>query len=314
MLKTLNNIKRLVVNSPMVKISVEYKGIIKNIYAQCGWYSLTGSIKDRVAYQIFEDAIRLNLINSNTKVCEATSGNMGLSICAISNLLGLETTIFLPQSMSEERKQLLKMYGAKLIETKDFDSAFKLCKEYEKMGYFCPHQFENISNVNAHYNITGKEILAKIVDRNVTNFVSGVGTGGTLTGVGKCLKEKLGIKVVGLEPNMSRILSKRKPYCHHKIQGLADKFLAPICDTSVVDNIIPIRDTDAIAMAQKLCKELSIGVGISSGANFLGGVLAKGDSVVVLPDDNKKYLSTDLSKDVNSVLVDNIKLISLSVI
>ncbi len=107
---------------------------------------------------------------------------------------------------------------------------------------------------------------------------------------------------------------KQKPYHHHKIQGLADKFLAPICDTSIVDDIISITDTDAIAMAQKLCKELSIGVGISSGANFLGGVLAQGDSVVVLPDDNKKYLTTDLSKDISSTLVDNIKLISLNVI
>lgn len=314
MLKTLNNIKTLVVNTPMVKITVEYKGIIKYIYAQCGWYSLTGSIKDRVAYQIFEDAIILNRINKNTKVCEATSGNMGLSICAISNLLGLNTTIFLPKSMSEERKMLLKMYGAELIETTDFESAFKLCDKYEQMGYFCPHQFENVSNVKAHYNITGKEILTKIIDRDVSNFVSGVGTGGTLTGVGKCLKEQMNINVVGLEPNTSRILSKQKPYHHHKIQGLADKFLAPICDTSIVDDIISITDTDAIAMAQKLCKELSIGVGISSGANFLGGVLAQGDSVVVLPDDNKKYLTTDLSKDISSTLVDNIKLISLNVI
>ena len=149
-MKNLSKIKKLVCNSPIVDITYEFDGKIRHVYSQCGWLSLTGSIKDKVAYQIFLDAIKKKQINSNTKVVEVSSGNMGISVCAIANLLKLDTTIIMPKSMSEERKKLIQLFGAKLILVDSFIDAFKLCEEFEKKGYFCPHQFENQSNVFAH--------------------------------------------------------------------------------------------------------------------------------------------------------------------
>ena len=314
LLKKLEGIKPLVTNSPLLKITVKYLGKMKNIYVKCEWYSLTGSIKDRACYQIFYDAIISGKLNSDSKIVEVTSGNMGISITALANLLNLPVTILLPKTMSEERKKLLKLYGANLVEVDDFLSAFNLCKEYEEKGYFCTHQFENESNYYAHYNLTGKEIFDKICDKNVTNFISGVGTSGTLIGTGRYLKENLGIKVVGIEPKNARILTNVKPFKKHKLQGLADQIVPKLYDKNLVDNIIQIGDEDAIKMAQKLCSNLSLGVGISSGANFLGAVLESGDSVTIFPDDNKKYLTTDLIKSTSSSIVDNIELLSVNVV
>ena len=313
-MNNLNKIKKLVSNSTIVDITYKYEGKIKHVFAECGWYSLTWSIKDRVAYQIFDDAIKTNKISKNSKIVEVSSGNMGISVCAIANLLGLKTTIIMPKSMSEERKKLIKLYGAKLILVDNFKDAFKLCSKFEKMGYFCPHQFKNPSNTLSHYKFTGNALLNKIKHKNVSVFVAGIGTSGTLMGAGKLLKEKMKLKIIALEPKNAPILTKTVPLQKHAIQGLSDEIVPQIYDENLVDEIIQIDDNDAIAMSRKLCKELSLGVGISGGANFLGCVLSKLSSVMVFADCNKKYLSTNLTQNVQSKLVDKIKLISISVL
>ena len=307
----LNKIKKIVANSPIIDIAYKFNGNINHVYALCGWYSLTGSIKDRVAFQIFSDAIKNKKITNQTKVVEVSSGNMGISVCAIANLLNLETTIIMPKTMSEERKMLIELYGAKLVLVEDFKSAFKLCEEYERNGYFCPHQFENSSNVDAHYKITGKELFKKIKNNQILTFVSGVGTAGTLMGAGKFLKEKLNLKLCAIEPKNAPILSQSAPLEKHQIQGLSDEIIPKIYDKTLVDEIIQINDNDAIAMSQKLCRKLSLGVGVSCGANFLGCVLSGGNSATVFADSNKKYLSTNLIQNVQSKLVDKIELISV---
>lgn len=312
--KVLTKIKKLVSNSPIIDITYDYDGNISHAYAQLGWFSLTGSIKDRVAYQIFYDAIKKKHINSNTQVVEVSSGNMGISVCAIANMLKLETTIIMPKFMSEERKKLIQLFGAKLVLVDSFIDAFKLCEEYEEKGYFCPHQFENKSNILAHYNITGKELFSKIKNKQIFTFISGIGTSGTLMGAGKYLKEKMNLNVFALEPKNAPILTKSSPLKKHSIQGLSDEIVPKIYDKNLVDKIIQIDDNDAIAITQKLCKELSLGVGISSGANFLGCVLSNTNAVTTFADSNKKYLSTNLTQNVESKLVDKIKLISVELI
>ncbi len=313
-LKQLKKIKKLISNTPLVQIEYDFEGKTHFVYAKCEWFSLTGSIKDKVAYQIFYDAYRSGKIKSGDRFVEVSSGNMGISLCAIGNLLGNPATIIMPKSMSEERKKLIRLYGATLIESDDFSSAFALAKRYVEMGYFCPNQFENESNVKIHQNVTAKEICKKISNLHVDYFVSGVGTGGTLSGIGSVLKKKMNVSVLAIEPAQARVLSGERPFCRHKIQGISDEIVPKLYDEDIVDKIFPICDEDAIAMSQKLCKTLSLGVGISSGANFLGAVLSGGDCVTVFADDNKKYLSTDLSKPLKSKLVEKIKLKSLKIL
>ena len=312
-LKKLKNIKTLVCNSPMVQITYKFEDFVGKVFAKCEWYSLTGSIKDKVAYQIYFDAIKNGLLHTGDKIVEVTSGNMGISLAAIGNLLDLDVTIIMPKNMSKERQKLLKMYGAKLVLVEDFKQAFDLCEEYIKKGYFCSKQFENKSNIKAHQILTSKEIMRKVWNKDVKTFVAGVGTSGTLSGVGLMLKN-CNFKIVGIEPENARILSCKKPYMCHKLQGLSDQKQPELFHKNLLDKIIQIKDDDALAMAQKLCKKLSLGVGISSGANFLGAVLCKENAVTVFADDNKKYLSTDLTKSTTSSLVDKIELIDLKTI
>ncbi|MGN0961837.1 MAG: PLP-dependent cysteine synthase family protein [Christensenellales bacterium] len=310
----INNIKKLVTNTPLIEITYKFLGKKNKVYAKCEWFSLTGSIKDRVAYQMLKDAYSLGLIKKGDKIVEVSSGNMGLSLSAMGNLLGNPVTILMPKDMSEERKKLIKLYGATLIETNDFLEAFKLCKEYEKQGYFCPSQFENESNSNAHEKTTAKEIIDKIKDKKVEAFVAGIGTSGTFSGVGRLLKKKLNINVIAIEPHNARIISGVKPFKKHALQGLSDEKLPKLYNQAICDSVLQITDDDAIAMTKKLCQVLSLGVGISSGANFLGCVLSNKTAITVFPDDNKKYLSTNLSSNISTPLVDMIELISFKVL
>ena len=176
-----------------------------------------------------------------------------------------------------------------------------------------PHQFENESNTRAHYQSTAQEIFEKC--QNVPAFISGIGTGGTLMGCGRFLKEKSGAKVIAIDPAESALLATGKNQGKHKIQGLSDEIVPKLFDKALVDKIIPIKSDDAIAMARKLSQKLGLSVGISSGANFLGCALCEIDgATTVFADDSKKYLSTDLVKDVHSNLVDKIKLIDYKVL
>lgn len=306
----LENIKNLITNTPLVAINYKYNNQIKTAYAKCEWYSLTGSIKDKVAYQIFKTAFATGELKTGDKVVEVSSGNMGIAISAIGKLLGLDITIIMPKNMSEERKKLMRAYGATLVETENFTEAFALCKKYEKEGYFGTHQFSNPQNRIAHEQLTAQEILNKKDSVHANNFVAGIGTSGTLSGVGSALKNELGYSVTAIEPDNARIISSLPPYGHHELQGLSDEILPDLFEQNLCDNVIQITDADAIAMSQKLSRELSLGVGISSGANFLGCVLSGNNSVTVFPDDNKKYLSTKLSLPISTPLVDSIELLS----
>ena len=308
-----DSVKKLVSDCRVVKIDYRYNGWNRNAYVECGWYSLTGSIKDRVAWQILKDAYEKGKLRQGDKIVEVSSGNMGISLVAMANLTGNPVTIIMPKTMSIERKKMLKMYGATLVEVDDFKEAFKLCDYYESMGYYCTHQFDNCSNEKAHYEITGEKILNKVKD--ISSFVAGIGTSGTLMGVGRRLKENIkNIQIVAIEPENARIISGVKPLKHHKLQGISDEILPSLYDDNVVDDVIQITDDDAIAMAQKLSRVLSLGVGISSGANFLGCVLVGNNSTTVFADDNKKYISTDLSKPVVTDFVERVELLGVSVI
>lgn len=313
-MKAFKSIKKMITNTPIIEIKCKFNDKIQKIFVKCEWFSLTGSIKDKVAYQIYFDAYKNGLLKKGDEVVEVSSGNMGISICAMGNLLGNPVTIIMPKNVSEERKKLIKLYGAKYIETEDFKEAFKQAQIYVKNGCFCTNQFENKSNIKIQKNVTAKEIYEKIKDEDVQCFVSGVGTGGTLCGIGSFLKQKKGLKIVAIEPAHARILSDVKPFGHHKIQGISDEIVPKLYDPNLVSQIIPIADDDAIAMSQKLCRFLSLGVGISSGANFLGAILTGKNAVTVFADDNKKYLSTDLTKSVTSSLVDEIELLDFKVL
>ena len=316
----LNKIKKSITNTPLIDIKYTLDGdcccCCRHIFAKCEWYSLTGSIKDKVAYQILKDAYDTGRLKTGDKIVEVSSGNMGLSLCAIANLLCNPTTIIMPKTMSEERKKLIRLYGATLIETEDFTSAFKLCKEMVETGeYFCTEQFSNPSNKTAHKELTAREIL-KSKDQLSTakTFVAGIGTSGTLSGIGGVLKEELNLEITAIEPENARIITGNAPFGKHQLQGLSDEILPDLYDKTLVDNVIQITDNDAIAMAQKLARELSLGVGISSGANIVGCILSETDAITVLPDDNKKYLSTNLSTPITTPFVDRVHFIDFTVI
>lgn len=308
----LNEVKRLIGNTPLIEVSYSYKGKVKTVLAKLEWYNLSGSIKDRPAYEIIKTAYEKGELKEGQTICETTSGNMGISISAIARLINNPVVICMPKFMSEERKELLKLYGAKLELTENFIEAFKKAEEYKKNGAYLTYQFENDNNPKAHFNGTAKEIFSKLKD--IPYFVSGVGTGGTLMGIGSFLKSKLGTKIVALDPKEASLLTFGRSMGKHKIQGLSDEIIPKIYDRNLVDSIIQISSDDAVCMAQKLCKELGLGVGISSGANFLACVLTGDRAVTVFADDNKKYLSTDLSGNVKSGLVDEIKLIGYKVL
>lgn len=316
-IQKLEQIKPLITNTPLIDITYTINNSKpRHIYAKCEWYSLTGSIKDKVAYQILKDGYASGKITPNTKIVEVSSGNMGLSLCAIANILGNQTTIIMPESMSEERKKLIKLYGGNLIETKDFKSAFELCQKLISSGkYYCTEQFKNRSNKLAHEELTAMEILKlKHQLSSAQNFVAGIGTSGTLSGIGEVLKDKMGINIVAIEPEKARIITSTAPYGKHQLQGLSDEILPDLFDKTLCDKVLQITDNDAIAMAQKLAKELSLGVGISSGANIVGSILCNTDAITILPDDNKKYLSTNLSIPISTTLINSINFLDYKII
>ncbi len=309
-----NDLEKLCTNTPLIEIKYKYNDKKYSVYVKCEWFSLTGSIKDKVAYGLIRSAYRQGKLNKGDRLVEVSSGNMGISLVAVGRYLRHSVTILIPKFVSEERKKLLKLYGAEVIETEDFSEAFKLLEVYKSLGYYSVGQFENSSNARVHANITAREILSKVGYRRVDYFVCGIGTSGTLMGVGRVLKEKLGVSIIALEPDNARIITSPPPYGKHTLQGLSDEMLPKIYDESVVDSVIQITDDDAIAMSRKLCRDLSLGVGISSGANFLGAVLSGGNAITVFPDDNKKYLSTALMEEKNTPLVDSIELLSFRVV
>lgn len=312
-------INNIIGNTPMVKIKYEYNKNIKNIYAKLEYYNYTGSIKDRLALYILTESKRMGLLKDNQIIVEATSGNTGISFAALGAYFGHEVHIFMPTSVSVERRKLIELYGAKLhLIDAGFKDTIKEADLFaEKNNAFKPNQFSNIMNINAHYYGIGEEIINKSL--NINGFVSGIGTGGTLMGVGKRLKEyNKKIKIIALEPKTMPLLSEGIIIGPHKIEGIGDDFIPKLVDKNIIDEVISIDDEDAINMSRILSQKFGLGVGISSGANFLAGVLSKIDNLVtVFADDSKKYLSTDLIKPINNdknLISNNIKIISIEFI
>ncbi|RXQ90964.1 PLP-dependent cysteine synthase family protein [Ancylomarina salipaludis] len=310
--KRINGLSSLVGNTPLLAIEFEYKNSIRTIYAKAEYLNMTGSIKDRMAFHIIQKAYTLGKLKEGDRIIEATSGNTGIAFSGIGRAMGHPVTIFMPDWMSQERINLMKSYGAdiRLVSKEEggflgsIEMANNLAAEDEKT--FLPLQFSNGDNCEAHYNTTAPELWWQLQYRNLTPdaFVAGVGTGGTVMGVGQYLKEQNPqIKVHPLEPSNSPTMSTGHKVGKHRIQGISDEFIPSIVKLDQLDDIVSVDDGDAIIMAQKLSSMLGLGVGISSGANFLGALKIQDelgpDSVVVtvFADDNKKYLSTDLMRD-----------------
>ncbi len=308
----IENLSAYIGNTPLLSIEYSYKGKNHRVYAKSENLNMTGSIKDRIAFHVINKAYKLGKLAPGDMIIEATSGNTGISFAAVGRALGHPVTIFMPNWMSKERKDLISSLGARIMLVSKEQGGFlgsiaAADSMAAEVGHaFLPHQFSNPDNPEAHYMHTGPEIWFQMQSRELTPdaFVAGVGTGGTVMGTGRFLKEKNpSIKLYPLEPSNSPTISTGHKVGKHRIQGISDEFIPPVLDTSYLDEVIGVDDGDSIIMAQKLACELGLALGISSGANFLGAVLAQeklGDRaniVTVFSDDNKKYLSTDLMKE-----------------
>ncbi len=302
----------LVGNTPLLAIAYHFAGRSRTLYAKAEHLNLSGSIKDRMALHILRSASLNGSLKPGSLVVEATSGNTGIAFAAIGRALGHPVAIFMPDWMSEERKNLLRSYGAdiRLVsrEGGGFEGSIKGAEAlaWHTEGAFLPRQFSNEDNSQAHYLTTGPEIWSQLrLHRLMPDaFVAGVGTGGTVMGVGRFLREQRpGTLIHPVEPANSPTLTTGYKTGRHRIQGISDEFIPPIVHLRELDRVLAVDDGDAIRMAQRLASELGLGVGISSGANFLAAAQLQhelgGEAVVVtvFPDDNKKYLSTDLLKD-----------------
>lgn len=301
----------LVGNTPMLELHYTYKGIPGKIYVKCEHYNLTGSVKDRMALNILFEAYKNCAIKPSDIIVEATSGNTGIAFAAIGKALGHTVKIIMPNWLSKERIDIIRSMGAEVVlvskEEGGFLGSIKMCEELAaKGGVFLPRQFENRYNEEAHEKTTGMEIWEQLGKAGLKPdaFVAGVGTGGTVMGVGKRLKAHNPlIKIHPLEPAESPTLTTGYKVGSHRIQGISDEFIPEIVKLDELDEVIQANDGDAIIMAQKLAKELGLAVGISSGANVIGAIKLKqklgAEAIVVtlLCDSNKKYLSTDLVKE-----------------
>ena len=301
----------LVGNTPLLEIYYSYKGRQRRLFAKAEYFNVTGSIKDRVAYYILKQAYEKGEIHPGDLIAEATSGNTGISFSSIGSYLGHPVTIYMPDWMSKERINLMRSYGAqvRLVSKEEggFLGSIAMTEElYKGGGVFLPRQFSNEGNARAHYFMTGEEIVRQLagIGLKADGVVAGVGTGGTIMGIGRRLKkEKPSCRIYPLEPLNSPTLSTGYKVGKHRIQGISDEFIPSILKLDELDDIVSVDDIDSIIMARMLAEKLGIGVGISSGANFIGCVMAQeklGEEAVittVFADDNKKYLSTDYSND-----------------
>ncbi len=307
--KRIRGLSCLIGNTPLLVIDYLYRGSPRRLYAKAENLNMTGSVKDRMAFHILERSYARGVLKPGDRIVEATSGNTGISFAAIGRALGHPVTIFMPDWMSAERINLIRGLGSEInLVGRDeggflgsIDRADELAAGNDHI--FLPRQFSNEDNVQAHYSTTGPEIWWQLAFHGLIPdaFVAGVGTGGTIMGVGRFLREKCpGVEIHPLEPSNSPTLSTGHKVGQHRIQGISDEFIPAILDLESLDDIVSVDDGDSIIMAQKLAMQLGFGVGISSGANFLGALKiqenlgSEARVVTLFPDDNKKYLSTDL--------------------
>jgi cysteine synthase len=308
----LRGLGSLVGNTPLLAVEYVWRGERRVLYAKQETLNMTGSVKDRMALHVLRCAYESGALKPGGLIVEATSGNTGISFSALGKALGHPVAIFMPDWLSPERIDLIGSFGVTVhrvsAEEGGFLGSIRRAEELAARtpGAFLPRQFSNEDNSGAHARTTGPEIWSQLRQRDLVAdaFVAGVGTGGTVMGTGRYLRRmNPAVKLYPVEPASSPTLTTGHQVGKHRIQGISDEFIPPIVDLKFLDRVLAVDDGDAILMAQKLARRLGLAVGISSGANFLGGVMAQselGSSAVVVtlfPDSNKKYLSTDLMKE-----------------
>ena len=311
----------LIGKTPLLELSHiedEYK-LEANIIAKVEYFNPAGSVKDRIAKKMIDEAIKEGKINKDTVLIEPTSGNTGIGLASVAAAKGLKLIVTMPETMSVERRNIIKAYGAEIVLTEGakgmkgaIEKANELAKEYPNS--FIPGQFDNPNNPKVHFETTGPEIYED-TDGKVDIFVAGVGTGGTITGVGTYLKSKnKDIKVVAVEPESSPVLSEGKSG-PHKIQGIGAGFVPKVLDTSIYDEIIRVSNEDAFETGKLIGKKEGILVGISSGAAVFAAIeLAKKEEnkgkniVVLLPDTGDRYLSTPMFSEYSSFKQKNMEI------
>jgi cysteine synthase A len=309
--RAITAIRQLVGHTPLLEILYRFDGRERHLFAKYESMNMTGSVKDRMACHILAEALANDQLRPGDTIVEASSGNTGIAFAALGAALGHPVRIYMPDWMSQERVQLIASFGATIVPVSAAEGGFlgsvQLAERFarENQGVFLPRQFENQANVRAHAASTGPEILLQLEAFGVrpAAFVAGVGTGGTVMGVGRALRSVFPkVRVHPLEPANSPTLRTGHKVGKHRIQGISDEFVPAVMDLDLLDPVVDVWDGDAILMAQSLARGLGLAVGISAGANFLGAVQLVeefghlGGVVTVLPDSNKKYLSTDLCR------------------
>ena len=305
MSKIAKSLIELVGNTPLVELSRFNTQAKANLIAKVEYFNPAGSLKDRVALAMIEDAERRGVITKGATIIEPTSGNTGVGLALASALKGYRLILTMPETMSIERRMLVRAYGAEVVLTPGAEGMKGAIAKAEELhaatpNSFIPLQFNNMANSQAHYRTTGQEIW-RDTDGKVDVFVAGVGTGGTVSGVGRALKEKNpDVYVVAVEPDESAVLSGEKPG-PHKIQGIGAGFVPKVFDSAVVDEVIRVKSNDAIRTSRQLAATEGLVVGISSGASAYAALqlslrerFAGKNIVALLPDTGERYLSTVL--------------------
>ena len=297
------NITNLIGNTPLIRLNKISDKLGVEIVAKCEFLNPTGSVKDRAAYFMIQDAIDSKKMNKDTTIIEPTSGNTGIALASICASLGIKIILTMPESMSLERRAILKAYGAKLElspKEKGMNGSIELAKQLQSKipNSIILQQFENPANVDAHIQTTAPEIINQ-TNGDFDYFIASIGTGGTFTGCSKVFKEKVkDIKTIAVEPKNSPVLSGGNP-APHKIQGIGAGFIPKIVDISLIDEVITVTDEEAFKEARNLAKDEGLLVGISSGANISASIkIAKKYKpkriVIILPDTGERYLSSGL--------------------
>jgi len=301
-----NNITELVGDTPIVRLNRVVEDGSATVWCKLEYYNPAGSVKDRIGLSMIVDAEKRGLLKPGDTIVEATSGNTGIALAFVAAQRGYRLILTMPETMSQERRDLLSAYGAELVLVKPEEGpgmtgAIKKAEQLaQEHGYFLPQQFKNPANPQIHETTTGPEVVEAFKDTGLDFFVSGVGTGGTITGAGKVLRQNFpDIKIYAVEPKNSPVLSGGK-VGRHAIQGIGAGFVPEILNTKIYDGIIQVSDEDARETTRRVAKEEGILVGISSGAAAYAALqTAKGKGrdkhlLVIFPDTGERYLSTGL--------------------
>jgi cysteine synthase A len=304
--KYYNNIIEIIGRTPLVKFNKISKGISPSIFGKVEAFNPGSSVKDRICMAMIEAAEKAKIINKNTTIVEPTSGNTGIGLALVCAVKGYKLILTMPESMSLERRKILKAYGAEIILTPAsggmkaaINKAEELSNDNDKI--FIPQQFKNLANPEIHRRTTAVEIIEDL-DSKIDGFVAGIGTGGTITGVGEVLRQKIGdqVKIYAVEPKDSPVLSGGVPG-PHKIQGIGAGFIPDVLNTKIYNRVIKVAYEDAVATSRNLAKLEGIFAGISAGAAAWAALYEASKDfdkdqniVVILPDTGERYLSTDL--------------------